>query len=76
MRALIAVRAESWHGEINFKDIQVVVNVPPTIQARQNIVNATANLGQSVTLVCDAEGFPEPTMSWTKDGEQIEQRGR
>uniref|UniRef100_A0A2K5KH31 Neural cell adhesion molecule 1 n=1 Tax=Colobus angolensis palliatus TaxID=336983 RepID=A0A2K5KH31_COLAP len=60
-------------GEINFKDIQVVVNVPPTIQARQNIVNATANLGQSVTLVCDAEGFPEPTMSWTKDGEQIEQ---
>uniref|UniRef100_A0A8C6AB76 Neural cell adhesion molecule 1 n=2 Tax=Marmota marmota marmota TaxID=9994 RepID=A0A8C6AB76_MARMA len=59
-------------GEINFKDIQVIVNVPPTVQARQTIVNATANLGQSVTLVCDAEGFPEPTMSWTKDGEQIE----
>ncbi|KAM5227054.1 neural cell adhesion molecule 1 isoform 2-T2 [Hipposideros larvatus] len=59
-------------GEINFKDIQVIVNVPPTVQARQNTVNATANLGQSVTLVCDAEGFPEPTMSWTKDGEQIE----
>ncbi|XP_054448441.1 neural cell adhesion molecule 1 isoform X2 [Pteronotus mesoamericanus] len=59
-------------GEINFKDIQVIVNVPPTVKARQSIVNATANLGQSVTLVCDAEGFPEPTMSWTKDGEQIE----
>ncbi|XP_040338948.1 neural cell adhesion molecule 1 isoform X4 [Herpailurus yagouaroundi] len=59
-------------GEINFKDIQVIVNVPPTVQARQSIVNATANLGQSVTLICDAEGFPEPTMSWTKDGEQIE----
>ncbi|XP_029812424.1 neural cell adhesion molecule 1 isoform X2 [Suricata suricatta] len=59
-------------GEINFKDIQVIVNVPPTVQARQSIVNATANLDQSVTLVCDAEGFPEPTMSWTKDGEQIE----
>nr|XP_012423543.1 PREDICTED: neural cell adhesion molecule 1 isoform X8 [Odobenus rosmarus divergens] len=59
-------------GEINFKDIQVIVNVPPTVQARQSIVNATANLGQSVTLVCDAKGFPEPTMSWTKDGEQLE----
>ncbi|XP_069411157.1 neural cell adhesion molecule 1 isoform X12 [Ovis canadensis] len=59
-------------GEVNFKDIQVIVNVPPTVQARQSIVNATANLGQSVTLVCNAEGFPEPTMSWTKDGEQIE----
>ncbi|XP_034864853.1 neural cell adhesion molecule 1 isoform X7 [Mirounga angustirostris] len=62
-------------GEINFKDIQVIVNVPPTVQARQSIVNATANLGQSVTLVCDAKGFPEPTMSWTKDGEQIENEG-
>uniref|UniRef100_A0A452TL36 Neural cell adhesion molecule 1 n=1 Tax=Ursus maritimus TaxID=29073 RepID=A0A452TL36_URSMA len=61
-------------GEINFKDIQVIVNVPPTVQARQSIVNATANLGQSVTLVCDAKGFPEPTMSWTKDGEQIEDK--
>ncbi|XP_057346811.1 neural cell adhesion molecule 1 isoform X26 [Manis pentadactyla] len=59
-------------GEINFKDIQVIVNVPPTVQARQSAVNATASLGQSVTLACDAEGFPEPTMSWTKDGEQIE----
>ncbi|KAM8955566.1 neural cell adhesion molecule 1 isoform 2-T2 [Lycaon pictus] len=61
-------------GEINFKDIQVTVNVPPTVQARQSIVNATANLGQSVTLVCDAKGFPEPTMSWTKEGEQIENK--
>ncbi|XP_074160349.1 neural cell adhesion molecule 1 isoform X15 [Sminthopsis crassicaudata] len=59
-------------GEINFKDIQVIVNVPPTVQARQSTVNATANLGQSVILMCEAKGYPEPTMSWTKDGEQIE----
>lgn len=40
--------------------------VPPSVRARQSTVNATANLSQSVTLICDADGFPEPTMSWTK----------
>ncbi|NXJ97821.1 NCAM1 protein, partial [Corythaixoides concolor] len=60
-------------GEINFKDIQVIVNVPPSVRARQSTMNATANLSQSITLACDADGYPEPTMTWTKDGEQIEQ---
>uniref|UniRef100_A0A8B9TIM9 Neural cell adhesion molecule 1 n=1 Tax=Anas platyrhynchos TaxID=8839 RepID=A0A8B9TIM9_ANAPL len=54
-------------GEINFKDIQVIVNVPPSVRARQSTMNATANLSQSVTLACDADGFPEPTMTWTKN---------
>ncbi|XP_027678696.1 neural cell adhesion molecule 1 isoform X8 [Chelonia mydas] len=59
-------------GEVNFKDIQVIVNVPPSVRARQNTMNATANLSQSVTLVCDADGFPEPAMRWMKDGDLIE----
>ncbi|KAM8926935.1 neural cell adhesion molecule 1 isoform 2-T2 [Pelodytes ibericus] len=60
-------------GEINYKDIQVVVNVPPTVRARQVEINATANLGESVTLGCDADGFPEPEIIWTKKGEQIDE---
>ncbi|XP_019725160.1 neural cell adhesion molecule 1a isoform X9 [Hippocampus comes] len=51
-------------GEINFKMINVVVNVLPTIRARQSEVNATADMGVSILLACDADGFPEPAVTW------------
>ncbi|XP_064424804.1 neural cell adhesion molecule 1a isoform X1 [Latimeria chalumnae] len=54
-------------GEIDFKDIHVVVNVPPSIRVREMEVNATADLNQSVTLTCNAEGYPEPEITWTKN---------
>ncbi|XP_076832356.1 neural cell adhesion molecule 1b isoform X2 [Brachyhypopomus gauderio] len=54
-------------GEIDFRTIRVVVNVLPTIRARQPEVNGTADLGYSVTLACDAEGFPKPMVAWRRN---------
>uniref|UniRef100_A0A8C8H8B4 Neural cell adhesion molecule 1 n=1 Tax=Oncorhynchus tshawytscha TaxID=74940 RepID=A0A8C8H8B4_ONCTS len=51
-------------GEIDLKIIKVIVNVLPSIRTRQSEVNATADINQSVMLACDADGFPEPTVTW------------
>ncbi|XP_043935394.1 neural cell adhesion molecule 1 [Protopterus annectens] len=59
-------------GEISFRDIAISVNVPPSIRARVTDVNVTADLANSVTLACDAEGYPEPQVYWTKDDDEIE----
>uniref|UniRef100_A0A672H914 Neural cell adhesion molecule 1-like n=1 Tax=Salarias fasciatus TaxID=181472 RepID=A0A672H914_SALFA len=60
-------------GEIDFRMMKVIVNVLPTIRARQADVNATADIGSSALLACDADGFPEPTVTWTGDGRSLEE---
>lgn len=42
------------------------VSVLPTIRARQFEVNATADIGSSALLACDADGFPDPIVTWTQ----------
>ncbi|XP_050934826.1 neural cell adhesion molecule 1a isoform X10 [Lates calcarifer] len=59
-------------GEIDFRMIKVVVNVLPTIRARQSEVNATADVGNSALLACDADGFPEPTVTWAHNNIVLE----
>ncbi|KAM9348433.1 neural cell adhesion molecule 1a [Symphorus nematophorus] len=59
-------------GEIDFRPIKVVVNVLPTIRARQSDVNATADIGSSALLACDADGFPEPTVTWAHNNVVLE----
>ncbi|XP_051521716.1 neural cell adhesion molecule 1-like isoform X7 [Myxocyprinus asiaticus] len=59
-------------GEVDFRKIKVVVNVLPTIRIRQAETNATADIGYSAMLACDADGFPEPMVTWTKNDLQLE----
>ncbi|XP_063069886.1 neural cell adhesion molecule 2 isoform X2 [Engraulis encrasicolus] len=51
-------------GEIDFRDIIVVVNVPPVLSVPQLSFNATADYQESVTLTCRAYGSPEPDVTW------------
>lgn len=59
-------------GEIDFRMIKVMVNVLPTIRARLSEVNATADIGASALLACDADGFPEPTVTWAHNNIVLE----
>ncbi|XP_007563034.1 neural cell adhesion molecule 1a isoform X10 [Poecilia formosa] len=59
-------------GEIDFRMIKVIVNVLPTIRARKSEVNATADVGESALLACDADGFPEPTVTWAHNNIVLE----
>ncbi|XP_025889666.1 neural cell adhesion molecule 2 isoform X1 [Nothoprocta perdicaria] len=60
-------------GEIDFRDITVIVNVPPAIILLQKIFNATADRGESITLFCRATGSPPPEISWYRNGKLIEE---
>ncbi|XP_030853395.1 hemicentin-1 isoform X1 [Strongylocentrotus purpuratus] len=47
------------------KNFHLVVKIPPKTSTQQEVV--TIGLRQSVTLRCQAAGFPAPTISWRKD---------
>lgn len=42
------------------------LSVFPSVQVRQSEVNATADVGSSAVLVCDADGFPYPVVTWAQ----------
>ncbi|XP_053504786.1 neural cell adhesion molecule 1a isoform X1 [Ictalurus furcatus] len=54
-------------GEIDLRVIKVIVNVLPSIRTRYAELNATADIEQAVTLVCYADGYPEPTVTWVRN---------
>ncbi|KAJ8350816.1 hypothetical protein SKAU_G00259460, partial [Synaphobranchus kaupii] len=60
-------------GEIDFRDITVIVNVPPVLSVPQQAFNATADYQESVTFTCRAYGSPDPEVTWHRRGKQIEE---
>ncbi|RLW03304.1 hypothetical protein DV515_00006565 [Chloebia gouldiae] len=60
-------------GEIDFRDIIVIVNVPPAIILLQKSFNATADRGEAITLFCRATGSPPPEISWYRNGKLVEE---
>ncbi|XP_067220433.1 neural cell adhesion molecule 1b isoform X7 [Chanodichthys erythropterus] len=59
-------------GEVDFRSIKVIVNVLPTIRIRQAETNATADMGFSTLLACDADGFPDPMVTWVRNNIPLE----
>uniref|UniRef100_A0A8B9ZBH1 Hemicentin 1 n=1 Tax=Anas platyrhynchos TaxID=8839 RepID=A0A8B9ZBH1_ANAPL len=49
--------------------IKLKVQVPPVI--KPHLKEYVVPVDQSVTLQCEAEGYPGPEISWHKDGQQI-----
>ena len=45
--------------------------VPPEIQDDGQPLNLTVTLKQPLTLGCDVIGIPSPTITWTKDGQNV-----
>ncbi|XP_055671290.1 hemicentin-1 [Falco peregrinus] len=49
--------------------IKLKVQVPPV--TKPHLKEYVVPVDQAVTLQCEAEGYPEPEISWHKDGQQI-----
>lgn len=45
--------------------------VPPNIREDGHRANVSGMAGQSLTLECDANGFPAPEIVWLKDGQLV-----
>ncbi|XP_061289826.1 hemicentin-2 isoform X2 [Bos javanicus] len=50
---------------------KLVVHVPPSLREDGRRANVSGMAGQSLTLECDANGFPAPEITWLKNGRQI-----
>uniref|UniRef100_A0A8C3DQA4 Hemicentin-1 n=1 Tax=Corvus moneduloides TaxID=1196302 RepID=A0A8C3DQA4_CORMO len=62
--------SETWVPPLrSFKTKHQTRSVPPVIKS--HVKEYVIAVDQSVTLQCEAEGYPGPEISWHKDGQQI-----
>ncbi|GFN88309.1 hemicentin-1 [Plakobranchus ocellatus] len=64
-KAIYECVASNVAGDVN-KIITLIVYIPPTLEPGPS--NVTVLYGLSVTLECEAQGDPAPTVLWKKDG--------
>uniref|UniRef100_A0A8C1Q7Y3 Neural cell adhesion molecule 1a n=1 Tax=Cyprinus carpio TaxID=7962 RepID=A0A8C1Q7Y3_CYPCA len=57
--------------ECSFR-FSLLLPVLPTIRKRYSELNATADINQVMTLTCYADGYPEPSVTWTATCQETE----
>uniref|UniRef100_A0A8C8M5M0 Hemicentin 2 n=1 Tax=Oncorhynchus tshawytscha TaxID=74940 RepID=A0A8C8M5M0_ONCTS len=61
-------RSRAGLAELNF-DVQV--QVPPGVDHVEPVKQVTVVRGSLVTLTCEAQGIPPPSLKWLKDGQPL-----
>ncbi|KAL4635075.1 hemicentin-1 [Arapaima gigas] len=54
-----------------YKNYHLTIQVPPSIAGSELPSEVSALINDSIQLICHAQGTPEPTIQWLKDGQAI-----
>jgi hypothetical protein len=47
------------------------VNIPPDIKIEKTSKDFETQIGSTATLECYAEGYPDPSISWLREGKKF-----
>jgi neuronal growth regulator 1 len=62
----ISINLESTIG----KTVEVQVRMPPTITDKTSSIT-TVSEGATAQMICNAEGYPRPVISWKRESNEI-----